>query len=106
MHGTFKGGRPNRPSPGGGDEVRIICGMLLREVAVGCSLYLLLGRDASVNIMICTMVFAVLLALTNKHGLLRHRGRLDIATEGFAILMGGLAFRRLLAMTPALLAWH
>ena len=106
MHGTFKNGRPNRPSPAGGGEIRIILGLLLREVAVGYILYLLLGPNSEVNLVICTMVIAVLLALTNKHGLLRHRTRLDIATECFAILLGGLAFRRLLAMTPALLAWH
>ena len=106
MHGTFKPRRPDRPSPAGSGEIRVILGLLLREVAVGCILYLLLGRNSDVNLVVCTLVMAVLLALTNKHGLLRHRNRLDIATECFAILMGGLAFRRLLAMTPALLAWH
>ena len=86
--------------------MRLIARILLREVAVGCPLYLLLGHDPVLNIIICTMAFAVLVVLTNRHGLLRHRTRLDIVTECFAILMGGLAFRNILAIAPTLLGRH
>ena len=106
MHGTFKSGRPERPRPTGGGEFRLILRILLREVAVGCPLYLLLGRNPVLNILICTIAFAALLALTNRHGLLRHRTKLDIVTECLAVLMGGLAFRTILGLAPALLGLH
>ena len=106
MHGTFKPGRPERPPPTGGGEFRLVLRILLREVAVGCPLYLLLGQNPVLNILTCTIVFAVLLGLTNKHGLLRHRTKLDIVTECLAVFMGGLAFRTILALAPALLGLH
>ena len=86
--------------------MRLIALILLREAAVGCALYLLLGHDPVLNVTICTMALAVLLALTNRHGLLRHGTRLDVFTECFVIFMGGLAFRNVLAIAPTLFAGH
>ena len=106
MHGTFNNGRPSGPSPSGGGEIRLILRLLLRELAVGCILHLLLGRNAELNIIVCAVVFTALLAITNKHGLLRHRSKLGVATECIAILMGGLAFRTLLVIGLTLIAWH
>ena len=73
---------------------------------MGWPLYFLLGRNPVFNLVICTMAFAVLLILTNRNGLLRHRTNLDIVTECLAILMGALAFCNLLAIAPTLLGRH
>ncbi|MGI3900779.1 MAG: hypothetical protein ACRYGP_02575 [Janthinobacterium lividum] len=106
MHGTFKPREPERRHTAQGGVLQLIVRILLREVAVGCPLYLLLGHDPVLNVTVCTMAFAVLLALTNRYGLLRHRTRLDVFTECFVILMGGLAFRNVLTIAPTLFGVH
>ena len=98
MHGTFEPPRPGRRHPPQGRASRLVMRILIREAAVGCTLHLLLGRDPVLNVMICAMAFVGLLALTSRHGLLRHRTRLDVMTECMAVLMGGLAFRSLVAI--------
>lgn len=106
MHGTFKNGSPNGPSPSGGGELRLIVSLLLRELAIGCILHSLLGRNVEADMIVYAVVFAALLAVTNKYGLLRHGSKLNTATECFVIFMGGLAFRTLLIIGSTLIAWH
>ena len=106
MHGTFEPRRPERPHPPQRSASRLVVRILLREAVVGCPLYLLLGRNPVLDLVIYTMAFGVLLALTSRHGLLHHRTRLDVVTECFAILLGGLACRNLLALAPTLMSRH
>jgi hypothetical protein len=106
MHGIPQRREPDPPPQAEGGDFRIVMNFLLREAVVGCVLVLLLGRDPNLNLVLSTIVFAGVLAFTNRHGLLLHRNRLDIVTETFAVFMGALAFRKILAMTTGFWGWH
>ena len=106
MHGTVGPRPPERPHPARDGACRLIVRIVLRQVVVGCLLDLLVGHGPGLNAIILSMTFAALLALTNRHGLLRHRTRRDIVIECSAILVGGFGFRNIFAIAPSLLGWH
>ena len=104
MHGTINGRSPGR-GPGSGDEptLRLIFRILFREAVAGLSLYVLVGQDPRSNVVAFFLVFAILLILTSRYGLLRHRTRLDVLTECLVVFMGALAFRNVLLILSSLL---
>ena len=103
MHGTFRGGAPRRGA-GRRSPRWLVARILLREAAAGSLLHAVLGADRRVNLALCLAMFAALLALTRRHGLLDRRDGLGVVTESFVVFCGALAVRDLLAILPVLVA--
>ena len=103
MHGTFKGGPPRRGrGPGSGPGLRLALRLILREAAVGCVLYAVLGRDPRLNALLCSLVWIAL--ATRRSGLLDRKGGFGLLTECLVVFCGGLVFRNLLLVLRAVLA--
>ena len=105
MHGTFKGDPPRRiPRRGRGAGLPLVFRILLREAASGSVLFAILGEDPRINLLCCAAVWAGLVLLTRRSGLLDRRDGTGLFIECFVIFCGALVFRNLLVLLPMLLA--
>ena len=72
--------------------------ILLREAATGCVLYEVLGKDARLNAVLCSIVGIALALTTRKYSLLDRKDGLGLAIECLVIFCGALVFRSLLIL--------
>ena len=78
--------------------------LILREATVGCVLYAVLGRDPRLNALLCSLVWIALALATRRSGLLDRKDGFGLLTECLVVFCGGLVFRNLLLVLPAVLA--